>query len=117
MKLVRPIQYPIQDSELRPLGAHTLTSAVSCHRRLLRFIHVGSALNYELFCRTQVFKRGSKSEGATATELGTEEIHRASQTLLSRVSAAALLAVVPDPVTCFKNSSFRQVGREIIAKI
>lgn len=62
------------------------------------------------FFPTQVFKRGSKSEGATAAELGSEAIHRASQTLLSRVSMAALLAVVPDPVTCFKNSSFRQVG-------
>ncbi|CAN0439125.1 unnamed protein product, partial [Ectocarpus sp. 13 AM-2016] len=34
----------------------------------------------------------------------------ASQTLLSRVARAALLVVVPDPVTCFENSSFRQVG-------
>eukprot|EP00752_Nemacystus_decipiens_P009832 g8771.t1 len=63
---------------------------------------------------TKVFKRGSKSERATATELGSEEIHRASQTLLSRVSTAALLAVVPDPVTCFKNSSFRQHQRFLL---
>eukprot|EP00903_Cladosiphon_okamuranus_P011493 g10825.t1 len=65
---------------------------------------------------TKVFKRGSKSEGATAEELGTDEIHRASQTLLSRVSTAALLAIVPDPVTCFKNSSFRQHQRFLLER-
>lgn len=59
---------------------------------------------------TQVFKRGSRSDEATTAQLESGEMHRASQTLLSKVSAGALLAVVPDPVTCFKNSSFRQVG-------
>ncbi|CAN0480703.1 unnamed protein product, partial [Scytosiphon promiscuus] len=32
------------------------------------------------------------------------------QSLLSRVSRGGLLAVVPDPVTCFKDASFRQAG-------
>ncbi|CAM9415836.1 unnamed protein product, partial [Hapterophycus canaliculatus] len=63
---------------------------------------------------TKIFKRGSKSDNATAAQLESEEIHRASQTLLSRVARTALLAVVPDPVTCFKNSSFRQHQRFLL---
>ncbi|CBJ32374.1 conserved unknown protein [Ectocarpus siliculosus] len=63
---------------------------------------------------TKVFKRGSKSEHATATELESDQCHRASQTLLSRVARAALLVVVPDPVTCFENSSFKQHQRFLL---
>ncbi|CAM9958409.1 unnamed protein product, partial [Ectocarpus sp. 13 AM-2016] len=51
---------------------------------------------------------------AALTTQGSTKIHRASQTLLSRVARAALLVVVPDPVTCFENSSFRQHQRFLL---
>ena len=61
---------------------------------------------------TQVYKRTVRLQnaGSQEHEHGHEHAHRASQSLLSRVSAGGLLAVVPDPVTCFKDSSFTQVG-------
>lgn len=66
-----------------------------------RFLHVLVA--------TQVYKRTAQNAGASEQEH--ERAQRASQSLLSRVSRGGLLTVVPDPVTCFKDSSFRQVGR------
>lgn len=48
-------------------------------------------------------------QNAGALEQERERAQCASQSLLSRVSSGGLLAVVPDPVTCFKDSSFRQV--------
>lgn len=66
----------------------------------------------------QVYKRTARVQNAGALEQEHERAQRASQSLLSRVSRGGLLAVVPDPVTCFKDSSFRQVGgahRSVVA--
>ncbi|CAN0062521.1 unnamed protein product [Scytosiphon promiscuus] len=81
---------------------------ITCH------VDEGSTAALTTQGSTKVFKRGSKSDNATATQLESEEIHRASQSLRSRVARTALLAVVPDPVTCFKNSSFRQHQRFLL---
>lgn len=63
---------------------------------------------------TKVYKRTARVQNAGALEQEHERAQRASQSLLSRVSRGGLLAVVPDPVTCFKDSSFRQHQRFLL---
>ena len=60
----------------------------------------------------QVYKRTARSRESRV--LGCEvDCQRASQSLLARVCSGALLAMVPDPVTCFEDASFRQVGGHV----
>eukprot|EP00953_Heterococcus_sp_UTEX-ZZ885_P004790 3070-Heterococcus_DN1.PRE.8 len=52
---------------------------------------------------TKVYKRRSSIEKVSAT------VHSGcSQTLLCSVASGALLALLPDPVTCFRDASYRQ---------
>jgi UreD urease accessory protein len=53
---------------------------------------------------TKVYKRRSSIESVSTA------VHSScSQTLLCTVASGALLALLPDPVTCFKDASYRQV--------
>ncbi|CAM9461275.1 unnamed protein product, partial [Ascophyllum nodosum] len=64
---------------------------------------------------TKVYKRTARSRESRV--LGCEvDCQRASQSLLARVCSGALLAMVPDPVTCFEDASFRQHQRFLLER-
>lgn len=81
-------------------------SAIRC--RVMLLTEDGLFTSMALRCPAQVYKRGSKGRDSAAAVLEVDA-RCASQSLRALVSMGGLLAVVPGPVTCFKDSSFRQV--------
>lgn len=63
-------------------------------------------INY--FSCAQVYKRGSQTAGDDLEALD-PNARGAAQSLRCRVMKAGMLAMVPDPITCFEDASFKQV--------
>lgn len=58
----------------------------------------------------QVYKRGSRKAGEHARGVVDTNAYRAAHSLRCQVCRGAMVAVVPDPVTCFEDASFKQVS-------
>lgn len=55
-----------------------------------------------------MYKRGSQAAGGDLKALDSNT-GGAGQSMRCRVMQAGMLAVIPDPITCFEDASFKQV--------